>query len=86
MATKCARWQNFSSVVVLLMRRCILSSADCSCSHFVFTEWQIDELIQEMDKNSDGKIELCEYMDKILGPGWVVSDTDAEGEPIKCGR
>lgn len=25
-------------------------------------------------------------MDKILGPGWVATDVNAEGDPVKCGR
>jgi hypothetical protein len=39
-----------------------------------------------MDKNADDKIEIQEYLDKILGPGWVVGSEDAEGNDIKCGR
>jgi len=34
----------------------------------------IDALIRKMDKNEDGKVELVEYMNSILGPGWVVLD------------
>jgi len=41
------------------------------------TDAAVDNLIKEMDKNEDGKIELTEYMNKILGVGYkVVSDDD----------
>ena len=33
---------------------------------------QVSTLIAEMDTNADGKIELTEYLNKLLGPGWTV--------------
>merc|ERR1711881_386503 len=51
----------------------------------------VKELIAEIDRNADDRIELGEWMDKILGKGWVVikvGDTigDKEGSEVKVGR
>jgi len=49
-------------------------------------EEKVKAFVAQMDKNGDDKIELAEYMDKILGVGWVVADADPEGEPYVCGK
>merc|ERR1712086_210766 len=42
-------------------------------------ETEIDGLITAMDVNKDGRIEVAEYMSKILGQGWtVLKQNDAE--------
>jgi len=46
----------------------------------------VDALVAEMDKNGDGKIEIHEYIGKIVGEPFVVRDTDDAGEPITIGR
>lgn len=40
------------------------------------SEAEIDNLIDGMDVNKDGRIEVAEYMNKILGQGWTVLKAD----------
>merc|ERR1712054_217894 len=50
------------------------------------TQEKVDALVKEMDKNEDGKVVLQEYLDKVLGAGWVeCNGTDPEAPP-QCGR
>lgn len=47
------------------------------------TDTEVDNLIAEMDKNNDGRIELKEYMNKILGDNYEVI---AEGDGPVMGK
>jgi len=49
-------------------------------------EEQVAKLIRQMDINDDGKITFEEYMDRILGLGWVEAAEDAQGNDIVIGR
>lgn len=49
-----------------------------------FTEEQVDALVKEFDKNGDGKIELDEYITKILGDTYEIAGGADESESRKA--
>jgi len=50
------------------------------------TEEKVNALVAEMDKNADGKVVLEEYLERVMGAGYVVFDGEDPCDPPKCGR
>ena len=43
-------------------------------------EQELKDFLSVLDQNSDGKIDLSEYLDHILGPGWTTYNEEEREE------
>ena len=41
-------------------------------------EEELENFVSVFDRNGDGRIELCEYLDKLLGVGWTITEEKPE--------